>query len=113
MNGNTRPKDDGIIDEVAIARTFQGDTQVGVRLTNAEFEEVLRRAAARIDEESEIVDRQRTVVRHARTVPVGPEVLDDNWKSLLCQGLGYRVKERNAFNSLTQAISRHRDRAAA
>lgn len=109
-----RPKNDGIIDEVAIARTFGGDPQVGARLTPEEREEVLRRAAVRIDEENETIARQRTKVRHTRTVPIGPEDVDLTWKHLLSDGLGYRVtpNARNQYNSLTQAVNRYLERVA-
>ena len=52
-------------------------------------------------------------VKDAGVASLSVEAASDADAMLRAQGLGYKVKERNAFNSLTQAISRHRDRAAA
>lgn len=110
-----RPKDDGIIDEVAIARTFLGDAKVGARLTTAEHDEVLRRAAARFAEEVKIREGQHYVLRPGYTASIGPEVLDYGWKSLLSEGLGLRERldGTKRFDSLFRAMHRQRLRDAA
>lgn len=115
MHRAHRPKNDGIIDEVAISRTFLGDAEAGARLTPEEREEVLRRASARYAEEAATRDSQRYLLRQAYPVSIGPDTLDITWKSLLSKGLGLheRIGTSKRFDSLFQAILRQRRRDAA
>lgn len=111
-----RPAGDGIIDEVAIERTFQGDAAVGARLTTEEYDELMVRVLARLDAERAILDRQATPsIRQNRNVYIGTEVIDDMWKVQLSKGLGLKFMDGNQyeFNSLRTAASRYRERAAA
>lgn len=115
MPGVKRPKSDGIIDEVAIERTFAGDAAVGARLTRQERDEVLRRVGLRIEAEAATRKAQHYVLRKGYEVSLGPDDLDFTWKSLVSEGLGLQESpgRDHRFNSLYRAVERHRKRHAA